>query len=593
MFSTPLSPYTATTSPSSRSVSMHWTVVTALGAVLLALALVATALWSPGPARAVVAETPIAADDVFETGSQRVAVSDDGSTIAYAWLMYDGSVMRVRTRYSTDGGRSWTNKNLSSSSADAEAPALAVSGDGQTILLGWRQVKRTGDGNVKTIRLASTTDGGQSWDTEQVSASGVRPASPAVAVDATGQHLAITWVERERDTADAPSVVQVRSSSDGGSSWQTEALSAADGYAVSPGVLFSSGAETIGYFWALVTDQGYEYWQVRYSTDGGATWTTDQATPADQFSYNFTAAVSGSGRTLAFAWAESDATGATQVKSRYTSDRGASWTSEAVSPATKNADDPQLAVDNSGEVIAMVWSYFGQRGIDSRYTRNGGATWTDFDPGGTGEEGQSPRAAVSGDGQTFSYSWASWQDGKAAYESRYSTDGGATWSPEKQMSKPVNAIGESATAVSGTGNLIAYTWTWDAGSANSTVQARYTRNQGGNWNKVNLSGSSAVKKLKVKASSITRTSATVTWKKPATVDSNGVKKYQVRYKVGKNGDWKKWKSATPKKLKIKKGKYGKKLTKLKADRNYVVQVRSKNSVGPGGVAVPVVVATAK
>ena len=593
MFSTPPSSRAATSAQSSSSVLMSRPVTVSIGVAVTALVLVATALWTPGLAHAAAAETPVTADDVFETGSQRVAISDDGSTIAYAWLMFDGSVMRVRTRYSTDGGRNWTNKNLSGKSAEAEDPTLAVSDDGQTMMLGWRQVKRTGDGNNKTIRLATTVNGGRSWDTEQVSAAGMRPTDPAVAVAGTGQHLAITWVERERDLPDAPSVAQLRVSSDGGSTWQTEALSADDDYAVSPGVLFSRDAQTIVYYWALLTEDGNEYWLARYSTDGGTTWTTDQITPTDQLVYSLAAVVSGSGRTIAFVWAESGADGATSVKTRYTSDSATTWISEAASPAGRNADGPQLAVDDSGDVIAMVWSYFGKRGLDSRYTRDGGATWTDFDPGGTGEEGQSPHVAVSGDGQTFSYAWASWQDGKAAYESRYSTDGGASWSPEKQMSKPVNSVGDSATAVSGTGNRIAYVWTWDAGSANSTVQARYSRNQGSKWTKVNLSGSSAVKKLKVKGSSITRSSATVTWKKPATIDSNGVKKYQVRYKVGKNGEWKKWKSATPKKLKVKKGKYAKKLTKLKADRNYVVQVRSKNSVGPGGVAVPVVAATAK
>ena len=45
-----------------------------------------------------------------EPAGRQIAVSNDGKTIAYFWLFSNGSNIIARTRYSTDGGKKWTNK---------------------------------------------------------------------------------------------------------------------------------------------------------------------------------------------------------------------------------------------------------------------------------------------------------------------------------------------------------------------------------------------------------------------------------------------------------------------------------------------------
>ena len=136
--------------------------------------------------------------------------------------------------------------------------------------------------------------------------------------------------------------------------------------------------------------------------------------------------------------------------------------------------------------------------------------------------------------------------------------------------------------VSSNASYIGYAWVWGSETANRALQTYYSTKGGGSWKTVNLSGSSAVKKLKVRKASGVKTQ--VQWKKPKQVDSSGVKKYEVRHKAVSADSWKKGKSAKPKKLKIGNQKYAKSIGKLKVGKKYQVQVRTKNSVSPGRVA---------
>lgn len=550
-------------------------------------------------------------------GSPDVVTSGNGETVANVWVMFNGSNKVVRTRYSTNAGKVWENQNLSDTSTNAVDPHVAASNDGQTIAYTWAEYATSGQGGTSTTDQDGayaqaigryTTDGGKTWQKRTLSSSATQATLPAVAVSGDGKTISFLWVantvrcEPEGYFTQLGAIAQSSTSADGGNTWvdvdvSEQAISIGD-----VSVRMSSTGQTMVYAWNLRQNDSSN-WQARYRTNASDPLTTYDWPSSDRSLdgvARLQSAVSENGQAIVFAWADvssavqNDVTATSTVKSRYTVNGGANWISENVStpdsvlnPTEREGagapGDVDVAVSDTGATVAYGWARYRDGGFGSRFTTDSGATWINYDPVGSGTKVTGPRVSVSGDGGTLAYLWAGGESKKLTYQWRYSTDSGSSWSKTKSDGAKSKEFFGDALDVSNTGETMSVVWALGAdGNATPTVQTRYTSNNGGKWTKVNLSGSSSVQKLK--AASVAKKSATIKWKKPAHVDSNGVKKYQVRYKSTKAKKWKSWKSAKPKKLKVSKNTYAKNIGKLKAAKKYRVQVRTKNSISPGIVA---------
>nr|MCH9815262.1 glycoside hydrolase [Actinomycetes bacterium] len=109
-------------------------------AFVVAVAVAAAMLLAPEIG---VAGTSWTKNDLSATGQNarepQVSVSDNGEVIAYAWRRSNGSHWIVQTSYSTDGGATWTNRDLSATGRNAKHPQVSVSGDGKTMVYTWRR----------------------------------------------------------------------------------------------------------------------------------------------------------------------------------------------------------------------------------------------------------------------------------------------------------------------------------------------------------------------------------------------------------------------------------------------------------------------
>ena len=563
------------------------------------------------------ADVPCTQSDGSSLGPPSVAISGNGETIANAWVMFNGSNKVVRTRYSTNAGKKWSDKNLSNASTNAIDPQVAVSDDGQTIAYVWATYDTSGPGGLPTSDQGGysqaigsyTTDGGKTWQNQTLSSTTTQAVSPAVAVSGNGDTITYLWVantvrcEPGGFFTQLGAIAQTRTSTDGGNSWVNADVSAQVTTISNPSVRVDDTGQTTVYAWNL-NQNGSRNWQTRYRTNVGDPLTTFDWPSSDGLPdgvARLQSAVSGNGQAIVFAWADVISTPAqngvtvsSTVQSRYTLDGGANWIARDVSftpdsvlnPRDKEGagspGDISVAVSDTGATVAYGWARYRAGGFSSQFSTDSGATWAEYNPVGSGTKVVGPRVSVSGDGTTLAYLWAGGQSKKLTYKWRYSTNSGSSWSKTKSDGVKSNQFFGDVLDVSDTGKTMSVVWALGAGGEVApTVQTRYSSNGGGKWTKVNVSGSSSVKKLK--AASVAKKSATIKWKKPAQVDSNGVKKYQVRYKSVKAKKWKSWKSAKPKKLKVSKKTYAKSLNKLKPKKKYLVQVRSKNSVSPGTV----------
>ena len=517
-----------------------------------------------------------------EPRGRQIAVSNDGKTIAYFWVYSNGSNLVARTRYSTDGGKKWTNKNLSNSNVQFSQLEVAVSGDGKTLAYAW--VSSTDPGVDFAAKSAYSTDSGKTWTMRDLSSDSEGGLGPQIALTENGQNMYFMYDAGTNPTmfrdeyVFGNSSVKLWTSSDAGNTWSESEVAGMEEDASLGSLGVSGDNRTVAYIW--LARKGIELkLRIKYTTDFGANWTTNDTSLLDGGIGGPDIAVSANGETIATVWTRFAAsTSLASVDTYYTTDSGNQWVEKNVSGGFEGTDSARVAVSDAGQTLVYVWQ--GDKTIGSTYSSDGGVSWTPYNPAG-GDKAKSPGVTMSGDGKTWWYGWEK-PGNKAKFFSRNTKNGGSSWSKAKKISQPTKSVARLDVQVSNNASYIGYAWVWGSETANRALQTYYSTKGGGSWKTVNLSGSSAVKKLKVRKTSGVKTQ--VQWKKPAQVDSNGVKKYEVRYKAVSADGWKSWKSAKPKKLKIGDQKYAKNVGKLKVGKKYEVQVRTKNSVSPGKVA---------
>jgi hypothetical protein len=175
-------------------------------------------------------------------------------------------------------------------------------------------------------------------------------------------------------------------------------------------------------------------------------------------------------------WRRSDGNDDIVQSSRFVAG-GVSWSTPVnVSPAGIQAATPRIAVDGSGNVVA-VWRLLDIGGtiIQSSRLVAGGVGWSTPEQlsvfSETGTSSDNPQVAANGSGNAV----AVWQQGNGSntiIRFSQSTDGGANWSEPTDLSE----LGQSAitpeVAVNGSGNAVAL-WRRSNGE-NDIIQASFS-----------------------------------------------------------------------------------------------------------------------
>jgi hypothetical protein len=351
--------------------------------------------------------------------SPHVSFGPAGEAIA-VWTDFDGSNVFVRSSSSTDAGVTWSPAiDLSASGENADAPQIDIDSSGNAIAVWSRN-----DGVNSIIQSRTSTDGGASWSAvEDLSASGMAAYKPQVSFDSSGNAIAVWY----RYTG-VGSVVQSRASNDGGATWDPVVnLTPNTGDGDTPQVSFDASGNAIA-IWSRY-DGTNSIVQSRSSSDGGANWdSVVDLSEAGKNAYSPQVTFDAAGNAIAI-WSLSGGSG-TVIQTRSSSDSGATWRPVvALSPSGQIGGSAQISCDATGKAIA-IWSLsdgVSTYKIQTSSSTDGGATWS---PAVDLSEGETivdtPQISIDAAGTAIAV-WYAYDGSRYVIDTRSSSDGGATW----------------------------------------------------------------------------------------------------------------------------------------------------------------------
>jgi len=270
-------------------------------------------------------------------------------------------------------------------------------------------------------------------------------------------------------------------STDGGATWHSDQLIENNaGYDAYAPYVAMSGSNVV-VVWYQLDSGGHNRIYSNYSTDGGATWNSIAQLIEDNAGYHgFGPSVAMSGSNVVAVWYQKDSGNKYRIYSNYSTDGGATWEGDQLIEGTWAREHWYPHIAMSGSNVVAVWQE--EEGtifrIYKNYSADGGATWTGAQPiqDNTGHDGIYPYVAISG-----SNSVAVWcqHDGTAwRFYSDYSPDGGATWGSDQLIQDGAGPQEYAYVAISGS-NAVAV-WRQSDGS-NPRIYSNYSTDGGATW----------------------------------------------------------------------------------------------------------------
>ncbi len=275
----------------------------------------------------------------------QVAVDSTGNAIA-VWHQYDGTTLSIwANRYTVDSGGWGTAKLIETGTGSAELPQVAVDSTGNAIAV-WRQY----DGAAWSI-WANRYTVGSGWGTAALIETGPGSAElPQIAVDSTGSAIAV-W---HQDDDAVWSIWANRYTV--GSGWGTAKLiETGTGNAELPQIAVDSTGNAIA-VWRQYDGAMLSIWANRYTVGSG--WGTAELIETGAGSAELPQiAVDSTGNAIAV-WHQDDGTVLSIWANRYKI--GSGWgTAKLIETGTGSVRDSQVAVDSTGNAIAVWRQYDG------------------------------------------------------------------------------------------------------------------------------------------------------------------------------------------------------------------------------------------
>ena len=399
-------------------------------------------------------------DNIGDAYAPQVAIDSSRNAIA-VWHQFDGSTNNIwSNRY--EWGTDWGIAQLIEidGTGDAEHPQVAVDISGNAIAV-WHQF----DGSTNNI-CSNRYELGTGWGTAQLIEIDAGYAyRPQVAIDSNGNAIAV-WQQSEGTTENIWS-----NRYEVGIGWGTAQLIETDnaGDAYPPQVAIDTSGNAIA-VWSQWDGIRENIWSNRYEV--GIGWGTAQLIETDDAGSASTprVAVDSNGNAIAV-WRHYDTTTYNICSNKY--EEGTGWgTAQLIEITAEVVRDPQVAMDTSGNAIAVWYQWDG-----TKYN-----IWSNRYEAGTGwgtaqlietdiESASDPQVAIDSGGNAIAV-WSQW-DGtrRNIWSNRYVSGTGWGTAQLIETDNAVYAYDLQVTINSG-GNAIAI-WSHSDGIRDNIWSNRY------------------------------------------------------------------------------------------------------------------------
>ena len=306
-------------------------------------------------------------------------------------------------------------------------------------------------------------------------------ASEVQRVAVSGSNVYTTWrdTELEKGDADEDSDVFFRASTDGGATWIKAKNLSDDGSSLNPQIAASDG-NNVYVVWKSHVSGGEDIFFIT-SSDNGDTFAEKKNLSGNAGnSDNQQLAVSGSN--VYVVWRDNNP-GNWDVFFRASTDGGATWGEKNnLSDDSGSSDNPQIAVVGSNVYIVWRDSSAGKNDILFRASTDGGASWSTAKNLSKDGGSWNPQLAVSG-----SNVYIVWRDNALGSNDVFfmvSTDDGTTFGEKKNLS---NDGGSRNPQLAVSGSNVYIVWR-DSSAGKNDILFRASTDNGATWSgKKNLS----------------------------------------------------------------------------------------------------------
>jgi hypothetical protein len=382
-------------------------------------------------------------------GDPQVAIS--GSNVVAVWEQDDESTVRIYSNYSTDGGATWHADQLIEDNAGLSGYYPQVGISGSNVVAVWEQQDNGGDYRIYSNY---STDGGATWHADQLieDNAGLSGVYPQVGI--SGSNVVAVWYQYDASNRR----IYSNYSTDGGATWHADQL-------IEDNAGHIGNDPQVGISGSNVVAVWYQWdgsnWRIysNYSTDGGATWHADQLIE-DNAGYDGSYPQVGmSGSNVVAVWHQDDGSN-TRIYSNYSTDGGATWHTDQLIEDNAGNDGSYPQVGISGSNVVAVWyqddgSNFR---IYSNYSTDGGATWhaDQLIEDNAGHIGYYPEVGISGNNVVavwYQHDGSAWRiySNYATFVTNNGPDLTGNWHSLTCISKSRICIG--LTKVENTGNM--------------------------------------------------------------------------------------------------------------------------------------------
>jgi hypothetical protein len=314
----------------------------------------------------------------------QLAVDPFGNAVV-VWQAFDGVNYRIQARRRTAAGNLSSVRTLSASGQDAEAPQVAVDGDGNAVVVWIRS-----DGSDERVQARRRTAGGSLSAVQTLSHAGQQAARPQVGMDRAGNAV-VVW-ERS-DGANLRVQLRRRTASGGLSAVQTLTPSGENAYEARLAVDRDGAAVVV---WERYNGVDNRI-QVRRRTAAGGLSTVKNLSAAGQNAFNAQVAVDPNGNAVV-AWEWYD--GAYfRIQARRRTAAGGLSTVKNLSAGGQHASNAQVAVDAKGNAM-VVWTRFdgAKNRIQARRRSASGSLGPVQTVSAAGQDAQSPQLGADAAG---------------------------------------------------------------------------------------------------------------------------------------------------------------------------------------------------
>jgi uncharacterized protein YheU (UPF0270 family) len=333
------------------------------------LLLLLLALAAPASAQAVWS-APLTLSAAGQIASEPQVAVDQSGDAFFVWSRYDATTdcggnfcLRVQARARSAAGALSATQTLSAPGQDAHYPQVGVDQSGNAVFV-WERPDATTDCRGSTcdrVQTRARSAAGTLSALQTLSPAGQDTKSAQVAVDPSGNAVFV-WQGLDATACGACFRIQARARSASGVLSTTQILSGSAATAPGVGVDQSGNAVFVWQGFDGTTDCssfGCYRVQARTRSAAGVLGATENISPAGKNANSPQVAVEQSGNAV-FAWLRPDGTtdcagaACNRVQTRTRSAAGVLSATQTLSPPGQDAVEPQVGVDQSGNAV-FVW----------------------------------------------------------------------------------------------------------------------------------------------------------------------------------------------------------------------------------------------